>query len=61
MAPELFLSQSYSKQVDWWAFGILLFELLQGLPPFIDKDMFKVKQKVLEKRVKFFKPISEPA
>jgi len=61
MAPELFLSQSYSRSVDWWAFGILLFELLQGLPPFIDKDMRKVKQKVLEKRVKFFKPVSEKA
>jgi len=34
LAPEIIQKVSYEFSVDWWAFGILLFELLVGLPPF---------------------------
>ena len=30
MAPEIFLKQGYTKQVDWWAFGAILFECVCG-------------------------------
>ena len=29
-APELISLQSYDKSVDWWAIGILMFEMLTG-------------------------------
>ena len=35
MAPELLRGLKYGKAVDWWAYGILLFELSAGIPPFI--------------------------
>ena len=35
IAPELFQSVPYGKSVDWWAFGVILFELLSGVMPFI--------------------------
>ena len=36
MPPEFFTKRVYSGQSDLWAFGCLLYELLVGLPPFMD-------------------------
>ena len=34
MAPELISREGHGLEVDWWALGILLWELLAGAPPF---------------------------
>mmetsp|Transcript_59515 Transcript_59515/g.191508 ORF Transcript_59515/g.191508 Transcript_59515/m.191508 type:complete len:426 (+) Transcript_59515:146-1423(+) len=34
MAPDIIRGKGYSLPVDWWAVGILLYELLSGRPPF---------------------------
>ena len=33
MAPEILLKQKYGREVDWWAFGVLLYEMMMGKPP----------------------------
>jgi len=38
IAPELLNNQKYGKAVDWWSFGILLFEMMNGTTPFYDKN-----------------------
>uniref|UniRef100_A0A183DWW2 non-specific serine/threonine protein kinase n=1 Tax=Gongylonema pulchrum TaxID=637853 RepID=A0A183DWW2_9BILA len=35
IAPEVILRQGYGKPVDWWALGIILYEFLIGIVPFI--------------------------
>jgi serine/threonine protein kinase len=30
LAPEIITSKGHSKAVDWWALGILIFEMLAG-------------------------------
>ena len=42
MAPEIVLKTGYDKTVDWWAFGVLIFELLAGYTPFASDDPFKI-------------------
>jgi protein kinase X len=34
MAPEVLLNEGHGLTVDWWALGILVFEMLAGYPPF---------------------------
>lgn len=34
MAPEILMNQRYTRAVDWWAFGVLLYEMLAGQAPF---------------------------
>jgi len=35
MAPEMLMGAGYGAAVDWWAYGVLLYELLTGYPPFL--------------------------
>ncbi|KAI4383069.1 hypothetical protein MLD38_008949 [Melastoma candidum] len=34
LAPEILLGMGHSATADWWSVGIILFELLVGIPPF---------------------------
>ncbi|GJE94141.1 Protein kinase domain-containing protein [Phanerochaete sordida] len=38
LAPEIIRNERYGKAVDWWALGVLIFEMLSGLPPFYVPD-----------------------
>lgn len=38
IAPELLKGQKYGAAVDWWSFGILLYEMMHGRTPFYDKN-----------------------
>eukprot|EP01066_Platyproteum_vivax_P009165 Platyproteum_vivax@DN4006_c0_g1_i1.p1 len=53
LAPEIIQSKGHGKSVDWWALGILIFEMLAGFPPFYDENPFGIYQKVLAGRIDF--------
>lgn len=38
IAPEILLGQKYSFSVDWWSFGVLVYEMLIGQSPFQGDD-----------------------
>lgn len=53
LAPELLLNQGYTRSVDWWTLGTLLYEMLTGLPPFYDEDIPTMYQNILKNPLKF--------
>ena len=38
MAPEVFRHEIYNEKVDVYAFAMIFYELLEGIPPFMDHD-----------------------
>lgn len=48
LAPEVILSRGYSYSVDWWAIGILIFEMGSGFPPFFASDPSRLYENILE-------------
>lgn len=53
LAPEIIQSKGHNKAVDWWALGILLYEMLVGYPPFFDDSPMKIYEKILLGKVLF--------
>ncbi|OWZ29198.1 protein kinase A [Cryptococcus neoformans AD2-60a] len=53
LAPEIVLSQGHGKAVDWWALGILGFEMLAGYPPFFDDHPLGIYEKILRGDIAF--------
>lgn len=53
LAPELLLGQGYTKTVDWWTLGVLLYEMLTGLPPFYDENTNEMYRKILQDPLQF--------
>lgn len=48
LAPELLLNKGYTRVVDFWTLGVLLYEMLTSLPPFYDEDVTVMYKKILE-------------
>lgn len=53
LAPEMVQAKGHNKGVDWWALGVLMFEMLAGYPPFTAENPYGIYQKVLKGEVVF--------
>merc|ERR1719394_434795 len=53
IAPEILLNKGHGFSVDWWALGILLFEMFTGNPPFVDENPLRIYQKILDAKVAY--------
>ncbi len=49
MAPEIVLKMPYTRAVDWWSFGAMIYEMLTGLPPFYTTDKEKLFKRIISK------------
>ncbi|XP_014663666.1 PREDICTED: cAMP-dependent protein kinase catalytic subunit-like isoform X2 [Priapulus caudatus] len=53
LAPEIILSKGYNKAVDWWALGILVYEMAAGYPPFFADQPIQIYEKIVSGRVRY--------
>ncbi|KAF8774314.1 protein kinase C, brain isozyme-like [Argiope bruennichi] len=61
IAPEIILYQPYGKSVDWWAYGVLLYEMLVGQPPFDGEDEEELFASITDHNVSYPKALSKEA
>ncbi|KAI9024410.1 kinase-like domain-containing protein [Phycomyces nitens] len=55
-APEIVRDERYSKSVDMWALGCVLYTMLCGFPPFYDEDTKILTEKVARGQYTFLSP-----
>lgn len=51
LAPEVILNEGHDWAVDYWALGVLIYEMTAGSPPFYADDPMEVYEKILSGHV----------
>jgi len=60
LAPEIIKGEDYTKAIDWWSVGTLIYEMLTGLPPFYTEDEENMYHKIMTADIDFSKPLFSP-
>ena len=53
LAPEIINRNDCKPVVDWWTYGIIIFELLFGVPPFFNERYNITRELIIKYEVKF--------
>jgi serine/threonine protein kinase len=61
MAPEVILREGHNKAADWWSYGILLYELLCGHPPYRGNSVQETYDEIIRGDLEFSKNIDPSA
>ena len=53
LAPEIIKGEGYDENIDWWSLGIILYEMICGVPPFYDDNLNKIYYLIQNTEVSF--------
>lgn len=53
IAPEILRNQGHGKGADWWALGVLIYEMLVGIDPFNANDPMEIYKRILSADLRF--------
>ena len=52
-APEILQNNLNNCEADWWTYGVIIYELFFGVPPFFSEDDNKLKDLIIKNELKF--------
>ncbi|KAM6972322.1 serine/threonine-protein kinase N1 isoform 1-T1 [Aplochiton taeniatus] len=61
LAPEVLTDTSYTRAVDWWGLGVLIYEMLVGESPFPGDDEEEVFDSIVNDEVRYPRFLSSEA
>lgn len=61
IAPEILEEKDYGSSVDWWALGVLMYEMMVGQPPFEADNEDDLFEAILQDEVLFPEWLSKDA
>ena len=61
LAPEMIKGASYNFAVDWWAYGVVAYQLLEGVLPFESPNLNKLYERIVRSPLRFWKPVPNDA
>ncbi|RVD92272.1 Serine threonine kinase [Tubulinosema ratisbonensis] len=53
IAPEVILQKGYTKDCDWWSFGVVIYELYESYPPFFGDTPGELTYSILKNEISF--------
>ncbi len=53
VSPEVIINKGQTFTTDWWSFGILIYEMIYGSPPFYNRDHEKMFHDILNRELFF--------
>jgi serum/glucocorticoid-regulated kinase 2 len=63
LSPEVILGKGHNRPADWWSLGVLIYEMIYGLPPFYTQNHNEMYKRIIREPFVFKVgiPISENA
>ena len=58
LAPEIITGEGHNRAADWWSYGILIFEMLCGIPPFYCENTERMYDLITNAELRFPKRIT---
>lgn len=53
LAPEIILNQGHSFEVDFWSLGVILYEMIVGIPPFYHHNQVELCKLIIRGEIGF--------
>ena len=53
LAPEILRSEPYTYAVDFWSLGTILYEMIEGTPPFYEQSHSEMYRRIMEDALEF--------
>lgn len=59
LAPEMVEKKGHDVSLDWYLVGVLLYEMLEGIPPYFHKNRDILMSNIIKKNIEYHQDLSD--